>query len=136
MIESGTLLEPVDKLKTFRGLAVFCLFRSDEYGEISAPVYAHDFPVQHLLLLKGMPFDLIVYDPFLFPKQQFGVLPLCNQNGLIQAKLFAELMNRGKGSLRKIPWRTKEKVEEMKLSAEKSQLEDLLSKDIEKPPSS
>jgi hypothetical protein len=45
-------------------------------------------------------------------------------------------MNRGKGSLRKIPWRTKEKVEEMKLSAEKSQLEDLLSKDIEEPPSS
>tara|TARA_Y100001968_G_C19089976_1_gene587248 strand:+ start:195 stop:617 length:423 start_codon:yes stop_codon:yes gene_type:complete len=140
MIENGNLLEVVDKKKTFRGLCVFCLFASDEYGKISIPVYASDFPVQHLKMLVGASFDLIVFDPFLFPKQRFGVLPLCNQNGLLQSKLFTGLLNTGKSSLRKIPWRSKEKdqeeMKEMKLNSKKSQLEDLLFKDVDDKTSS
>ncbi len=58
MIENGNLLEVVDKKKTFRGLCVFCLFASDEYGKISIPVYASDFPVQHLKMLVGASFEL------------------------------------------------------------------------------
>ena len=133
MIEPGKLMGLIEKARTLRGLAVFCRFSTDQYGQIVVPVFASDFPIHHLKLLIESSFDLIALDPFVFPMQKFEVLPICNQNSLLQGKLFTELMNSGKGSLRKIPWRTKEKEKEeldnLKLLSDKSHLEELFSKD-------
>ncbi len=111
------------------------MFSTDQYGQVVVPIFASDFPIHHLKLLIDSSFDLVVLDPFVFPMQKFEVLPICNQNSLLQGKLFTELMNAGKGSLRKIPWRTKEKekqeLDKLKLQSDKSHLEELFFKDEE-----
>ncbi len=134
-IDSAKLLKIIEKEKGFVGLSANCLFLNDEFGEVVVPVFQIEFPIHQLDLVIGADFDVVVFDPTGQPNPPFRVLPLMNQNGVLQAMMFAKLLNTRRHTIRKIPWAGKQKEKEEKLRSEKEHLEDLFSKDIEDTPS-
>ena len=131
ILESARLLKVIEKEKRFIGLTANCLFLNDEFGEVIAPVFQIEFPLHHLDLLLGVDFDVAAFDPMGKPKPFFRVLPLANQNAILQAKLFSKLLNTRKSRISKIPWASKQQEKEEKIRSKKARLEDLFSKDVE-----
>tara|TARA_B100000700_G_scaffold249952_1_gene280408 strand:- start:195 stop:617 length:423 start_codon:yes stop_codon:yes gene_type:complete len=136
IIDSAKLIRIIEQEKRFMGLCVNCLFSNDEFGEVVAPVFQTEFPVHLLTFLLGADFDIMICDPIGPTDSPFRVLPLQNQNGLLQAMLFAKLLHTHKHTMRKIPWAPKQKEKDEKLRSKKEHLENLFSQDIEDTPSS